>query len=319
MVSRNFMKCENIKLVTFTNLVLMVFLIFDFASALELPVEDGQVYVCPLAKNLEEINPKCECRIDLNLGEIVTSTCGTTTYEMSLTIQEYGGQQYYVIYGFENGGAAVNLKPVAKISGNLEGFVNEKISFSAKDSSDPNDDPLSYEWDFGDGNFASGSEVFHFYTLAGNYLLKLTVSDGLFSSVATTTVSIKERIFLNEGISFLKNKIKEETEKEMVLEEKFSEKEEKTEVLTLEPKETKLKEIVKNGKLLQKNEREEIFREGVETKPKSEKELLLASLITVFKENFLLYWLVTLVLIFGIMVFLKVKKFSKEKQNEKRI
>ena len=71
--------------------------------------EEAVVYVCPLAKNMEEVNPSCPCRIDLKLNETVTSTCPLNgkTYEMTLTITNYEGKEYYTILGFENGGARV--------------------------------------------------------------------------------------------------------------------------------------------------------------------------------------------------------------------
>ncbi len=71
------------------------------------------VYVCPLAKNMEEVNPSCPCRIDLKLNETVTSTCPLNgkTYKMTLTITNYEGKEYYTILGFENGGAGVLEKP----------------------------------------------------------------------------------------------------------------------------------------------------------------------------------------------------------------
>ena len=75
--------------------------------------EEAVVYVCPLAKNMEEVNPSCPCRIDLKLNETVTSTCPLNgkTYKMTLTITNYEGKEYYTILGFENGGAGVLEKP----------------------------------------------------------------------------------------------------------------------------------------------------------------------------------------------------------------
>ena len=74
--------------------------------------EEAIVYVCPLAKNMEEVNPWCKCRIDLKLNETVTFTCPLNgkTYEMTLIITYYEGKEYYAILGFENGGAGVLKK-----------------------------------------------------------------------------------------------------------------------------------------------------------------------------------------------------------------
>ena len=74
-------------------------------------LKEAQVYVCPFATSLEEINPDCECRIDLRLGEETIKECKGKVYRMILGIQEYEGKEYYVVYGFESGGAGVFEKP----------------------------------------------------------------------------------------------------------------------------------------------------------------------------------------------------------------
>jgi uncharacterized protein YkwD len=45
-------------------------------------------------------------------------------------------------------------------------------------SSDPDGDLSKYEWDFGDGKTATGSDVHHLYDDNGTYQVKLTVTDG---------------------------------------------------------------------------------------------------------------------------------------------
>jgi hypothetical protein len=168
-------------------LIGLIFAGFVFA---QIPYEEGKVYVCPLATEMEEINPRCECRIDLILGETVTSTCGTTTYEMTLTITEYEGKEYFAILGFENGGAGVNFEPQAKILAPSEGYVGQEILFDGSQSSDPNDDPLNFYWDFGDGITSTEKKPTHTYQNSGEYLVILTVDDGMASSTTTTTIKI---------------------------------------------------------------------------------------------------------------------------------
>ena len=51
--------------------------------------------------------------------------------------------------------------------------------FDGSGSSDPNDDALTYSWDFGDGSRGSGETVTHVYRAAGTYEVALTVSDGM--------------------------------------------------------------------------------------------------------------------------------------------
>lgn len=51
------------------------------------------------------------------------------------------------------------------------------LEFSAEDSSDPDGNIESYVWEFGDGTTSRGSEVSHRYERAGNYTVKLIVTD----------------------------------------------------------------------------------------------------------------------------------------------
>ena len=62
------------------------------------------------------------------------------------------------------------------------------MQFSGAGSTDPNNDPLTYDWDFGDGTaHSTPPNPAHTYTTAGTYDAVLTVSDGKGGS-ATATV-----------------------------------------------------------------------------------------------------------------------------------
>ena len=50
--------------------------------------------------------------------------------------------------------------------------------FDGSGSADPNEDVLTYSWDFGDGSRGSGVTATHMYAAAGTYDVTLTVSDG---------------------------------------------------------------------------------------------------------------------------------------------
>ncbi len=63
------------------------------------------------------------------------------------------------------------------------------VDFDGRGSSDPNGDPLDYQWEFGDGTpHASGSVVTHAYQAAGTFVATLTVSDG--QTVDSDTVEV---------------------------------------------------------------------------------------------------------------------------------
>ncbi len=61
------------------------------------------------------------------------------------------------------------------------------LTVNASCSSDPDSNPLTYAWDFGDGSSATGVNTTHNYSAAGSYTVKLTVSDGKTTSVLSKT------------------------------------------------------------------------------------------------------------------------------------
>jgi PKD repeat protein len=56
-------------------------------------------------------------------------------------------------------------------------LANQTIFFNASSSYDPDGYIISYDWNFGDGNNASGMVVTHSYKSLGNYTVTLTVTD----------------------------------------------------------------------------------------------------------------------------------------------
>ncbi len=63
------------------------------------------------------------------------------------------------------------------------------VEFDGTDSVDPDEGTLSYSWDFGDGNSASGPFASHTFTHPGTYTILLTVTDSQ-DRVATATATI---------------------------------------------------------------------------------------------------------------------------------
>jgi glucose/arabinose dehydrogenase/PKD repeat protein len=84
-----------------------------------------------------------------------------------------------------------NHTPVASASANpTYGNVPLNVGFNGTNSSDSDNDPLTYDWDFGDGSQHSSSATpNHTYTTAGSYDAKLTVTD-IHGADDTATVRI---------------------------------------------------------------------------------------------------------------------------------
>jgi len=67
--------------------------------------------------------------------------------------------------------------PRAVIHAPLTAQVNTTVSFDGSASSDPDGIINQYDWDFGDGNTASGEQLTNTFTMAGIYTVRLTVTD----------------------------------------------------------------------------------------------------------------------------------------------
>lgn len=90
-------------------------------------------------------------------------------------------------------------KPYASfVSSKLAGPSPLSLSFDASASVDPNGSELSYAWDFGDGNSATGMIVSHTYTAEGNYKPKLTVTNTIGQSdILTSFIAVHNTSLFN--------------------------------------------------------------------------------------------------------------------------
>ncbi len=83
-----------------------------------------------------------------------------------------------------------NAAPVAVVGGPYSGEAGSTlIQFDGSGSSDPDNDPLTYSWDFGDGDTTSGVMPTHTYASAGNYAVTLIVNDGTVDSEPSITTA----------------------------------------------------------------------------------------------------------------------------------
>ena len=83
----------------------------------------------------------------------------------------------------------VNIAPTADPGGPYTGEPGQLVAFDGSASTDPNGDPLTYAWDFGDGAMSSGATPTHAFTAEGTYTISLTVDDGQIASTAVNTIA----------------------------------------------------------------------------------------------------------------------------------
>jgi PKD repeat protein len=80
-----------------------------------------------------------------------------------------------------------NQAPVAIASVTpATGTIPFDVTFNASASTDPDNDTLTYIWDFGNGDTAITAIATRSFTTAGNYTATLTVSDGVLDSPTKT-------------------------------------------------------------------------------------------------------------------------------------
>jgi pectate lyase len=86
-----------------------------------------------------------------------------------------------------------NRAPVAKAGPNQSARVDQVVTFDGSASFDPDGDPLTYLWDFGDGTpLAIGATATHAYSEPGLYTVTLTVSDRTVSASASSSIVVND-------------------------------------------------------------------------------------------------------------------------------
>ena len=95
-----------------------------------------------------------------------------------------------------------NRPPVCRLTAPAQAQVGEAVTLDASGSSDPDGDPLSYTWDFGDGTppaKTTFARTTHSYAKIGGYAVKVTVDDGKGGScTATAQLPVVQKFTLTE-------------------------------------------------------------------------------------------------------------------------
>ncbi len=82
------------------------------------------------------------------------------------------------VLGIVTGCVQLNSPPVARFTANpSSGEVPLLVSFDASSSRDSDGSVVSYAWLFGNGSTGSGATTSHTYSVAGSYVVRLTVTD----------------------------------------------------------------------------------------------------------------------------------------------
>jgi len=122
-------------------------------------------------------------------------TFGKGSYEVSLTVSDSLDVDRTSVYV-----NAVNTSPLISlaVASDQAVEINDEsaitgpypltLTFDASASADPNGDPLSFTWDFGDGASASQPTIAHTFG-KGQFTVELVVSDGDLSTSATIEVN----------------------------------------------------------------------------------------------------------------------------------
>ena len=134
---------------------------------------------------------------DFGDGNTATGVMPTHTYAeagnypVELVVDDRNGATDSAVTSALISAPPVNIAPVADPGGPYAGEPGQAISFDGSASADPNGDPLTYSWDFGDNATGSGVTPTHVYAAAGNYTVTLIVNDtALDSNPVTTTAEI---------------------------------------------------------------------------------------------------------------------------------
>ncbi len=109
---------------------------------------------------------------------------GSAAARLARSSRSVSGSQLFTVT-VSPGVAAANRAPVASFGSSCTSLT---CTFDGSGSSDPDGDPLTYVWTFGDGGSAATASPSHVYRSTGTRTVSLTVDDGTTSTTTTRQV-----------------------------------------------------------------------------------------------------------------------------------
>jgi uncharacterized repeat protein (TIGR01451 family) len=123
------------------------------------------------------------------VAQVDPSTAPETTMTDNATIDS---DETGPAYASEDTDVCPNQPPVADPNGPYVVEANKEFEFDGTGSYDPDGDPLTYDWTWGDSSSSedAGATPSHTYTEAGIYDVCLTVNDGYVDSEEVCTIAV---------------------------------------------------------------------------------------------------------------------------------
>lgn len=126
-----------------------------------------------------------------------------TGYTLVAPNPPYNPNFSYVVAN-KSANVLINQRPIANASIPASGTVGAPVAFLSSGSYDPDGQPLTYNWSFGDGSTSTAMNPQHVFTAEGEYFVSLTVSDPYHvSTPITQKIKIKNVAWLVPVINLL--------------------------------------------------------------------------------------------------------------------